>query len=177
MNRIEKSVALKSLRSRIIREWYIKGWREVWFYPEWNGVKGWQGTDGIFFVGLNPSTGRFPSSDDQWLYKSLALRGFQSAHLTDVFKLRAKGADVSALIEDTYIMERQRRHFSHELEVLNPRLIVAMGNAADRIVRKWVTALRVETIPHYAPRIKDDRFHIRFLRELDRMHGIYRNHR
>jgi hypothetical protein len=57
-----KAHRLARLRARIVREVYLAEWRDVWFFPAFEGVRGWQGTQDIMFVGLNPSTGRFPDS-------------------------------------------------------------------------------------------------------------------
>lgn len=45
---------LARLRAQIVRDLYLDEWREVCFFPAWDGVRGWQGTQDIIFVGLNP---------------------------------------------------------------------------------------------------------------------------
>jgi len=92
-----KDERLKTLRSEIIKEYYDVQWKDVWFYPVGEeipdrpgckDVKGYGGTDDIFFLALNPSTGMFPSKGDIFYYEQLKEYGFESAHLTDLFKLR-----------------------------------------------------------------------------------------
>lgn len=148
-----KSQSLSQLRAVIIDEWLVKQWKEVWFFPQWNSIRGWLGTGDIFFVGPNPSTGWFPSKNDEFLYRELKLLGFENAHLTDAIKLRAKGEDVDSLIGNHSLMDRQKDYFRQELEILKPVLIVPMGTRAERIVTEWVgSEYKVEFIPHYVPR-------------------------
>jgi hypothetical protein len=87
---------LRRLRKTIIQETYVDLWKDVWFYPSCMGVRGWEGTQDIMFVGLNPSTGRFPSKDDKFLYSQLMEHHFEAAHLTDLIKLRATGQEAQA---------------------------------------------------------------------------------
>jgi len=58
---IEKLKRLEALRARIVRELYLDEWRDVWFFPRFDGVDGWRGTERVMFVGLAPSTGHFPT--------------------------------------------------------------------------------------------------------------------
>ena len=142
------------MRARIVRDLYLAQWHEVWFFPAHGGVHGWQGTLDILFVGLNPSTGRFPSVADRLLYRHLARNGFGRAHLTDLIKERAAGPAVSAIERDVERMRRYRHYLLAEIEIVRPRLIVAMGDRAYDILTKcWLLSdARLRQIPHYAAR-------------------------
>ncbi len=61
---------LKKLRKDIIEKYYINEWKEVWFFPSYNKVKGFLGTQDIIFLGLNPSYGHFPSKYDKFFMKN-----------------------------------------------------------------------------------------------------------
>src|SRR3989442_11748225 len=115
---IEKLKRLEALRARIVRELYLDEWRDVWFFPPFDGVAGWRGTQRVMFVGLAPSTGRFPTEADRSsnparrLYAQLKRHGFGRAHLTDVIKERAVGRDVEEIERNKARMERYRRYLS-----------------------------------------------------------------
>lgn len=81
---------LRNLRSEIIDKIFKKRWEDVWFFPSYNGVKGYLGTQDIIFLSINPSTGVFPSWHDKQYYRQLRRYGFADAHLADVFKQREK---------------------------------------------------------------------------------------
>lgn len=152
-DRAQKSRMLAGLRARIVKELYLSEWREVWFFPPCEGVEGWRGTQRIMFVGLNPSTGRFPTDADRILYARLKANGFARAHLTDVIKGRAIGRDVDKIERDAARMERYRRYLRREVDITRPRLIVAMGKRAHPFVTEWLgSQAPVRRIPHYAAR-------------------------
>lgn len=149
-----KSHGLADLRRRIIDEMLVERWRDVWFYPVYEGVQGWQGTGDVFFVGLNPSTGRFPSKADGFLYSRLKENRLADAHLTDVLKLRAAGKAISSLLADPELIALHKRYLAEEVEILRPRRVVGMGGCAFAILREWFEGdPRVCQMPHYSPRI------------------------
>ena len=158
----EKRKRLEDLRVRIVRELYLDEWRDVWFFPPFEGVAGWRGTQRVMFVGLAPSTGRFPTEADRSsnparrLYAQLKRHGFGRARLTDVIKERAVGRDVEEIERNKARMERYRRYLLKEIEIIQPRLIVAMGHRAYRILSDWRDRLGSEApvmrIPHYSVR-------------------------
>jgi uracil-DNA glycosylase len=143
---------LTQLRARIVREIYLDGWREVWFFPQDNGVDGWHGTQDIMFVGLNPSTGRFGSPADRFFYAQLRRNGFRNAHLTDVIKERAQGRDVPKIERNPTRMRRYCRYLLAEIRIIRPRLVVGMGKQAYDLLVKCLGRHAVRHIPHYAPR-------------------------
>ena len=163
----EKGLMLAGLRARIVRELYLNEWREVWFFPPFDGVEGGRGTQRIMFVGLNPSTGRFGKDADRRLYAQLRRMGFGRAHLTDVIKERAVGRDVDKIERDATRMERYRQYLREEVDIIRPRLIVAMGHRAYRFVADWLgSEARVRRIPHYAARFPSPATRRRFTAEI-----------
>jgi hypothetical protein len=66
MTKHDKLVALRRIRGGVIDKAYKGRWEEVWFFPEYKQVKGFLGTDPIFFVSINPSFGTFPSGPDSF---------------------------------------------------------------------------------------------------------------
>ncbi len=96
----EKLRLLEELRERIVKEVYLRQWREVWFFPPYRGVGGWCGTWPAFFVGLNVSTGHFPDRATKRLYRQLRKHGLGSVHLTDLVKERATSEEAKAIFRD-----------------------------------------------------------------------------
>lgn len=129
-------------------------WKEAWFYPELGRVRGWQGTQDIMFVALNPSYGsRFPSPADHFFYRELDSHSLGNAHLTDAVKSRERKKDMPEVKGDTSYMSRQRLYLQWEMDILQPRLIVAVGEDALKILNGWFPAdnrVRLEPLPHYA---------------------------
>lgn len=172
--------SLARLRARIIDELFVQGWREVWFFPSWDGVKGWQGTDRIMFVGLNPSGGgHFPSRADRGFYNQLRSRGFTNAHLTDVVKVKATGREVSAVLQNKALMHLNRRYICEEVEILRPHLVVALGRKTHSLLRQWLPEVpgeRVILLHHYswAYRYRHER---RFAQEMGKIRRLLRRMR
>lgn len=120
----------------------------LFFFPTRWGVEGFYGTGDVWFVAEKPSTGGFPSRHDELFYTTLRANGFENAHLTDVSKEIGPGdADITPA-------ERRRNvsYFERELEILDPKLLVAVGQKAENEL-EWMDATDdVETvrINHYS---------------------------
>ena len=165
---------LSQLRARIINELFVDQWMEVWFFPQWGGVRGWKGTQDIIFVGLNPSSGRFPSLADRLFYEQLRSNRFENAHLTDMIKVRAVGGMVGQMLGDAALMKQQRVYLLEEIDIIQPRLIVPMGRRTAAILGEWVPN-RSEICPirHYSPRIPSAQNFGKFSAELDGVGARY----
>ena len=154
MARNNKRERLEELRREIIEEFFIKGFQgkriDVWFYPEYNGVKGYLGTQDIAFVGSNPGCSCFPTPYDRVFYTVLKDTGFEKAHLTDVLKIRAKGEDVDKYFKDRALLDKNLEYLSREFEIIQPKLIVAVGERAEEILRKKFPSMRIHRIMHYS---------------------------
>ena len=163
---------LGSLRARIIEEVYVQGWQDVWFFVEDKelGVKGWQGTQDIMFVGTNPSTGRGSEkllknlrSDPLFgvYYPQLQKNGFENAHLTDLIKIRATNEEKARLLGNDAVTKQHVGYLLEEIEIVEPRLIVALGWECLGLVKDCLAPevrARLRRIRHYSPlyRKKDD---------------------
>jgi uracil-DNA glycosylase len=170
-----KDRMLAGLRARIVTDLCLREWRDVWFFPRYEGVQGWRGTQRIMFVGLNPSTGRFASRHDRYFYAQLKRHGLAHAHLTDAIKERAVGNKVKTIRSDDPRMRRYQRYLLKEIEIIRPRLIVAMGRAAHEILtEKWKQKLKdvdVVYLQHYAWRFGKRRQFARRMAEIRRKYG------
>lgn len=116
-------------------------------------VMGWQGADPIFFVGPNPSgAGHFPSRADRGFYKQLHTQGLHNAHLTDLMKVRATATEVPEIFKDSAVVHLCRGYFQEELDILDPRLVVALGEQVHRLLTDWFPGAEFELIriPHYS---------------------------
>lgn len=135
---------LKQLRSEM--EGSIDG--DLFFFPRKWGVDGYFGTGAVCFVAQKPSTGSFPSRHDRLLYGSMITNSLENAHLTDFSKETGQGG------EEIAPQERQRNlpYFERELNILQPELLVALGEKAKNEL-EWMDATDdIETmrVNHYS---------------------------
>lgn len=129
--------------------------QEAWFYEEYGGVKGFLGTKDIIVLGLNPSSGKFPSKKDKLFYNLLKEKGFESAHLTDFIKIRAKNKEVKIkLTANPDLMKKQVGFFSEELSIIKPKLIITIGGECDKLLKQYFPKIekdcKVIQIFHYS---------------------------
>lgn len=169
MARDSKRERLEELRREIIEEFSIKGWKDVWFYPKHEGVMGYLGTQDIAFVGSNPGCSCFPTPYDKVFYKVLKDMGFKNAHLTDVLKIRAKGEDVDKYFKDRALLDKNLEYLSREFEIIQPKLVVAVGGRAEEILRKKFPRMEIHRIMHYSylRRFKKDERYPSYRREME----------
>ena len=131
-----KEEKLKKLKEEIIAEYDDK----VWFFPEYEGVKGFFGTQDIIFLCLNPSSGKFPSRYDKVFYEQLKNNNFENAHITDLIKTRATNKEMQELSKDKValkqVLDQQIGFLLKEIEILNAKFIVTVGDLCRKIVEK-----------------------------------------
>ena len=175
---------LRLLRQKIVNEMYLDRWLDVWFFPRHAGVAGWEGTQGVMFVGLNPSTGAFPNKADDFLYIQLKAHRFAEAHLTDLIKLRATGQKALSWYkamryrrfeDDTerQLLDMQSGYLVEEQAILKARLIVAMGKGRAELLKGlFGPSVRVEEMAHYAPRIRNNEATSQIVSDLGRLREI-----
>jgi len=84
-----KQKQLEKLRKKIINRVN----KDVWFYPEYEGIKGYLGTQNLVFIGPNPSYNKFPTRHTNFFYEQLKINRFKNAHLTDLVKIRTFNKD------------------------------------------------------------------------------------
>lgn len=123
----------------------------TFFYPKYNGVKGFFGNGNVFFVCQRPSTGHFPSKRDKLFYKLLKKYGFKNGHITDLVKTRGKV--IACIPKDEF--ELNWPIFEQEIEILKPRLIVAIGSNAYNNLKGRTRGIKLIKIIHYAFRYGD----------------------
>src|SRR3989344_3901969 len=124
---------------------------EAWFYPEYSGVKGFWGTQDIFLVGLNPSSGTFPSKKDKRLYALLKDKNLENIHITDFIKVRAKNNEVQDLLKNKDLIKEQVNFFKKEMSILNPKIIIPMGHLCEKLLKEHFPKLnsKIIRIKHY----------------------------
>jgi len=121
----QKRRKLEKLRKMIER---------VWFYPEYEGVMGYYGTGPIMFVGLNPSTGIFPSKADEFLYKQLKKHRIKNSHITDLVKKRMANKEAEEYFEKH--PKNQIKLLKEEIKVIRPKIVVAFGRKCHKHLKK-----------------------------------------
>lgn len=132
--------------------------QEAWFYPEYNGVMGFSGTENLILLGLNPSLGTFPSKKDKLLYGLLKEKGLEYTYITDFIKIRAKNKHVIDLITNSELMKKQSDFFSDELFIIKPKIIITMGSKCDNLLKQYFSKIdkryKVFQIKHYGYRFE-----------------------
>lgn len=143
---------LEDIKKIIIEESEKVG-KEVWFYPEYRGVKGFVGEQDIFLMGLNPSSGTFPSHKDKLLYNLLREKDLENIHITDLIKTRAKNSGVSKLITNTEFMKQQINFLKNEIDILKPKIIICMGSQSKNLLKYYAPEIfkhcKIVQILHY----------------------------
>ena len=145
---------LENLKNEILEYAKNKGFR-AWFYPEYEGVKGFLGTQDIFLVGLNPSSGTFPSKKDKKLYDILKKEGLENIHITDFIKVRAKNKEVPDILKNQELVEEQINFFRREIDILNPKIIIALGLQCKKLLNDNFPKVKIERIKHYGYRYQN----------------------
>ncbi len=159
MGRNSKINKLRELRRKIINNYFSDEERQedVWFFPpgrilsnrsynvsddygkpppsflknvDVESVKGYEGTGPIFFLCINPSTGKFDYAA-KIFYMLLKCKNLDNAHVTDFFKTRMTGKQLIKAREDRDLIQESVRYLREELAIIQPKKIVVVGNNAD----------------------------------------------
>ena len=141
MTEEQKREHLESLRNEILTTV-----PNPWLFPSRGEVQGFLGVGSIMFVAERPSTGSFGGPADHLLYLVLQKYGCASSHITDVIKSRGK-------VSDPYPddISRHRRIFDREVEIVQPRLIVAFGQKVhDLLLFTLAGTIPIRSIWHYS---------------------------
>jgi hypothetical protein len=156
MRNIKMSIKeeLLKLREQIINESYIKQWKEVWFFHELNGIKGYQGTgevgkERIIFIATNPSYGNsWPSKRIIGFYQVLKDSDLQNVHITDLIKVRLSNAGSKEYIKNPELLNPQIEYLKKEIEIIRPTKIIAFGTKVHDTLEKY--GIESECLMHYA---------------------------
>jgi hypothetical protein len=113
-----------------------------WRFPEDAPVRGFLGTDQLFIVGDQPSTSPWPPSNRnrRIFYELLTRIGASNAHLTDLYKKRGRSGHLRIGVPadlDTHLT-----FFREELEILQPKRIVALGKLAHDLLARHLPEVR-----------------------------------
>ncbi len=129
---------------------------EAWFYPEYKGVKGFLGTQDMILLGLNPSSGTFPSRKDKILYELLIKKSLKNIHISDFIKIRAKNKEVPNILNNNELIKEQIGFLKKELEIIKPKIIIPMGLQCEELLKENFPYLDCEVIriKHYGFRYK-----------------------
>jgi hypothetical protein len=106
-----------------------------WTFPRQGPVMGFFGAGRIMMVGDQPSTDPWPECHPSrvLLYGTLIQLGLTDAHLTDVIKRRGKSSESRKLLPCDF--EEHASVFRREVEIIDPKRIVAFGYTAERLLR------------------------------------------
>ena len=188
---MEKKIRkLEDLKEEIVKETK----EEVWFYSmeyreykipaSRHGIKGWLGTQDIFFVGPNPSKNpRKDSPGLNFFFKELKTNGFENAHLTDLVKIRLFNKDVKDKLNDENIINKQLEFLRKEFDIIKPKLIVILGACTGwkgkkikEILKENFRNTKIKDIYHYSSiRFRFPKNKIKFIKDMKDVKKWYRN--
>lgn len=148
---------LQEIKEKILEE-YQNSNMEPWFYPEYEEVKGFNGESEIFLLGLNPSSGQFPSKRDKKLYSLLKKLGLKNIHITDFIKVRAKNKEVPNLLKNKNLLQKNADFLKKEIEILKPKIIITMGYQCQELLNQYFEeqSFLVKRIKHYGFRYQKE---------------------
>jgi hypothetical protein len=115
----------------------------------------------IFIVGDQPSKDKWPPEhpNRRAFYDTLQKVGLQNAHLTDLYKKRGWSSELERCPPDDFPDDfpDHVKFFKEEIEILQPTLIVALGQLAQRLLIQKVTEwkLAVPRIWHFSHVVRE----------------------
>ena len=146
-----KRQKLAELKTRMKKDFAPE---KLWFFKDDSGaIAGYLGTDPVMFVGQRPSTGRggftrSATGGASGFFTLLAEYEFGRAHITDLVKGQMKVG-----IPSDEQVDRNWPYFQEELEIVRPRIVVALGDWVHRILKHRIESqILVEHIMHYSYR-------------------------
>lgn len=142
MSPMDKRQALRPLAEE------IQSHKDWWLFPTQQPIQGFMGTGPVFIVGDQPSMSDWPCEhpNRQLFYGALAKVGLENAHLTDLYKRRGSCGQLKRDLPEDF--KQHIRLFEKEIEILQPSLIVALGQLAQQLLIE-----NVKSWPKPVPRI------------------------
>ena len=139
----DKETALVELKESIQKR---KDW---WIFPEELPIRGFMGTGPIFIVGDQPSPSPWHPGHPNRVafYSTLKRIGISNAHLTDIYKKRGKPSMLREVIPDDF--EDHVNLLRREIEIVNPKRIVALGELAQKLLIQRVLKRNVNRMWHF----------------------------
>ncbi len=131
----------------LLRNEIISTLTDTWLFPTLEPVQGFLGNGPVMFVGERPSTGSFNDKPARLLYSLLEKYGVADSHLTDVIKTREKVGQPYP--ED---MSPHWRIFNREIEIVEPRLIIAFGPKVYDLLQFSLagSGVKLQVVRHYS---------------------------
>jgi len=129
-----------------------------WLFPTQEPIQGFMGTDALFIVGDQPSTAEWgPGHPSRIMfYQTLQNVGLHNAHLTDLYKKRGFSSSLDpALLPDDFL--EHVNLLRREIEILRPKLIVGLGQLAQRLLNQSLPEWRdpIPRIYHFSHVVKE----------------------
>jgi len=120
----------------------IDSYPDWWRFPEDGLVRGFLGTDQLFIVGDQPSTSPWlPSNRNRRAFYELLSRiGASNAHLTDLYKKRGCSGYLRTAMPADF--GTHLKYFREELEILQPKRIIALGKLAHDLLARHLPEVR-----------------------------------
>jgi hypothetical protein len=130
----------------------IDSHEDWWRFPEEPPVRGFFGTDRLFFVGDRPSTSQWPQShpNRRAFYGLLTKLGTPNAHITDLYKRRGLASSLKSGAPPD--LAEHLALFREEVAVIGPTRIIAMGKDAHDLLWANIPEIRqyLRQIWHFA---------------------------
>jgi len=116
--------------------------KTAWFFPEYNGVKGYLGIGRLIFAGINPSYGKFPSKPVLFFYDCLNEFGLHNVHITYIIKSRLSNSQLVSLKRNkelyNKVLAKSIKWLNREIKIIDRNLdvrIVGVGKDAHDILK------------------------------------------
>jgi len=128
-----KRDALRELADEISSR---EGW---WLFPSEGSIQGFMGRGPVFIVGDQPSLSEWPPEHPcrRVFYDTLKKVGLTNAHLTDLYKKRGLPSALANGLPPDFT--EHLNLFRNEMEILKPKLIVALGELVQRLLIQNLT--------------------------------------
>jgi uracil-DNA glycosylase family 4 len=153
-------MSMENLRKKI-EKCKACGKNRFWYFPEYNGVKGFLGEKTYIFVCSQPHEGSFrPESivGDKCLYQCMKKYRFSNSHLTDLVKCRGpKGKELKKTEIDNC-----NKWLRKEIEIVNPKAIIAVGKKSYSGLMQEEDIRPVIMINHYSTAMYDKEYEREF---------------
>jgi len=134
----------------------IASHKDWWLFPPQEPIQGFMGTDQIFIVGDQPSTAEWGPADPRRkiFYGTLQSVGLHNAHLTDLYKKRGYSSSLQQGLPADFLDHVNL--FRKEIRILAPKLIVAVGELAQRLLKQSLPEWRdpIPRIFHFSYVVK-----------------------
>jgi len=132
----------------------------------------WDGESKVFFVAEVPSRGTKPGNLNTLIYL-LKNYGLEGVYITDLIKKNNLDSITVKKLEKSFWELDSNIHrdiLEMEIKEVSPRLIVAIGNRVERVLRspKFMRDIPVEKIRHYSQTNRKE-----LEKEIDRISRIY----